>query len=1068
MEDLPCESVWEIVEKSAFLEERLGDDFLPDTRQEYSGETDKRIAAWRKNCAKGDETIFRKRLQWDGLDEDRARGLLGQVHKVNREIPHWARWLRPMIESSQGNWDEMKNGLAAIRGNEPAGFEELFYPFLLLARDTLQEKSGTAYSLLADAAHRRWERSLIISLEVITAETLDLEFNDFREVRPPDSTGSRDLYEAFLHSLEGEGLLHLFQKYPVLARYLGTRLSQWVDAAREFLARLEADQRKLEVHFNQGQPLGPIIELVPGLSDRHRSGRTVVQVHFAAGVKLIYKPKMMAAEAAYWDLLDWINRNGDLPSLRTLQVLARGDYGWVEEIAPLPCQNLRDVEAFYYRAGMLVCLVYALEGSDCHCENLIAAGDQPVLIDHETLLQPRFEIQPEEGPLTLAERFFYDDSVFRTLLLPRWEIRPTGESFDMSGLGGTETHRTHARRKTWENINTDSMRLRTEPVFTGPAGNVVILDGNKVQAAAYVGQIAAGFEQMYRFLRVRERELLGPQGPLRNWGLLRYVFRATAIYGSMQKRLYSPRCLRDGMDASIELELFSRLLLYPGQRPASWPILADERRSLLQGDIPFFRYAAESDEMILEGGGSIPGFFRESGLSRVQTRFRTLSEDDLERQLGLLGASFELVQGEYDRMGRTESEASSVAGEDEAGPDDFLAEALRIAHEIRRAARPFQAGVSWNTLAYYSRANRWQLEPMAPRLYDGLCGVAVFLAAAQKLADEPELRALARSALATIVHEALPPAYTARLFLQGIGAGLGQSSLIYSLVRASEFLGEEEWLRHAQSFASQLNAERIASDRSFDLLSGAAGAILALLALHEVTRLPETLNQATLCGEHLLQHRSESRQGPRAWKVFKEEMLTGFSHGAAGIAYALLKLYEATGESSFRDAALEAEAYETSVFLPEASNWPDFRQPLGETGYAHLTTWCHGAAGIAMSRMAALPILDSPQVRKDIAHGLQATRLAGAEGMDTICCGAMGRVEVFVVAARKLGDPAYLPQAQKMASSVLRRSRQEGTYKMGWKKAPYLASFHQGMAGIGYEFLRLAAPGSLPSLLLWE
>ena len=59
--------------------------------------------------------------------------------------------------------------------------------------------------------------------------------------------------------------------------------------------------------------------------------------------------------------------------------------------------------------------------------------------------------------------------------------------------------------------------------------------------------------------------------------------------------------------------------------------------------------------------------------------------------------------------------------------------------------------------------------------------------------------------------------------------------------------------------------------------------------------------------------------------MLKEEMLTGFSHGAAGIAYALLKLHEATGESSFREAALEAEAYETSVFLPEVSNWPDFR-----------------------------------------------------------------------------------------------------------------------------------------------
>ena len=193
-----------------------------------------------------------------------------------------------------------------------------------------------------------------------------------------------------------------------------------------------------------------------------------------------------------------------------------------------------------------------------------------MLIDHETLLQPRiryFGPPGEEGPLSLAGRFFYEDSVFRTALLPRREIRPSGESYDVSGLGGTEVQLTHRRRKIWENINTDAMRLRAEPISVRPTDNVVILDGEKVQAALYVDQMAAGFEQMYRFLQARGAELLGPKGPLRNWSGLRFVFRDTAIYGSMLKRLYSPRCLRDGMDASIELELFSRPLLYAEDRP---------------------------------------------------------------------------------------------------------------------------------------------------------------------------------------------------------------------------------------------------------------------------------------------------------------------------------------------------------------------------------------------------------------------------------------------------------------------------------------------------------------------
>src|SRR5208282_1071562 len=101
-------------------------------------------------------------------------------------------------------------------------------------------------------------------------------------------------------------------------------------------------------------------------------------------------------------------------------------------------------------------------------------------------------------------------------------------------------------------------------------------------------------------------------------------------------------------------------------------------------------------------------------------------------------------------------------------------------------------------------------------------------------------------------------------------------------------------------------------------------------------------------------------------------------------------------------------------------------------------------------------------------YGLEATRRAGTSGRDTACCGAMGRIETLVVAAKEHGDPAYLAEARKMGSAILRRSRPPGTYALGWKRSPYLAGFHQGMSGIGYEFLRLAAPASLPSLLLWE
>ena len=261
------------MERSAFLEERLGGDFLPETCTEDSEVIDKRMSAWRKNCARGDEKVFARRLQWDGLDVDRARGVVARVRRVNPELPLWAPLLRQMIESSQEPWDEAlrKKDLASIRAEQPVAFEEVFYSFLRLARETLRKESGAAYSLLAEAAHRQWERSLLLSWEKIAAETLDLEFTRFRTAHqaspaaiPSESeslpgTGCRQLYESFLRSLEGVGLLRLFLEYPVLARYLATKLSLWVDAARELLLRLEADQA-----WMPGQGFSAVLNILRG------------------------------------------------------------------------------------------------------------------------------------------------------------------------------------------------------------------------------------------------------------------------------------------------------------------------------------------------------------------------------------------------------------------------------------------------------------------------------------------------------------------------------------------------------------------------------------------------------------------------------------------------------------------------------------------------------------------------------------------------------------------------------------------------------------------------------------
>ena len=121
------------------------------------------------------------------------------------------------------------------------------------------------------------------------------------------------------------------------------------------------------------------------------------------------------------------------------------------------------------------------------------------------------------------------------------------------------------------------------------------------------------------------------------------------------------------------------------------------------------------------------------------------------------------------------------------------------------------------------------------------------------------------------------------------------------------------------------------------MIDGSAGAIAVLLNL-------QLVEAASTHGDLLLSEACRNDKG-WSWKTIPSvRNLTGFSHGASGIAWALLELYNVTGEARFRDAALEAFRYERHCFNPTEQNWPDFRDR--QTSFP--VYWCHGAAGIAL------------------------------------------------------------------------------------------------------------------------
>jgi type 2 lantibiotic biosynthesis protein LanM len=1077
----PSPDYWvSLIERAAWFAERIGPEFAPRDAAQCTPTVRElglaRMDQWLRSSAAGDMTQFARRLAWDGLSREQAQAVATSVRFRGQDLPEWAAILAEAIAEAalfRGKSLEEAAEQRFLDPGDPLAFEHLLAPFVLSARKRLERLAGAGYETAASEAHAALERFLLQWLCAVSAEAIELNFTALRTIRQtirlamPGFVPGRKLYAEFIESLWDGGLYELFSEYPVMARLLGRTIELWLDFAARFLARAADDSEALRAAFSVEGALGPVMRIVPGLSDRHNGGVTSLRIQFECGLELIYKPKDLRSELVWKELAEWFNAHGAPLSIPVFRSVCRPTHGWVEIVEHKPCENVEQVARYYQRAGMLLCLVYVLEGSDCHHENIIASGEYPVLIDMETLLQHRvrmIEGSQQEDASSLANRVFYWDSVFRTALLPRWEFGPDGESYDISGLGGVEGQKTSFTRKAWRHINTDGMRLWREKIETRPHSNVVYLDGRRIDPATRLHDILSGFEQMYRFLHSRRETLFTPGGPfepLKNLRL-RFLFRHTKIYTAVLGGYLRPQFLKDAMDAFIRLDILCRPLLHSGERHPFWDIIAAEQFSLTQADIPIFHSAADTTALEIGAGKSIPDFFAEPSFDLLKLRFEKMSEPDLRTQLSYIRSSFSAP----------ELPAAAAASLDDGQPltaGDFAAEAQAIARQIREAAILSPDGsATWISLAYYAEAQRWQLQPMTPRLYDGAGGTILFLAAMERLYPGEGNGEAARAGIRSIARSFLTPTDERLLLEAGVGAGLGAASLSYCLLRAAWLLEDEGLIDTAGQAARLLTSERLEADKRFDLLGGSAGAILSLLALHAARPESWALDRADQCGRHLLKNRVASPAGPRTWPTLSGELLTGFSHGASGISYALAKLADCTGNREYADAAAEAIAYEDSVYEENAGNWPDFRFPKTGKGYAFQVSWCHGAPGVGLGRLGSLAWLDRPEVRRDIDRALRTTASETFSSLDHLCCGNLGRAETLLVAAGRLDRPEYGERARLLAQHVVYRARKLGYYQLGWRAGPYIPSFHQGMAGIGYQLLRLAHPDRLPSILLWE
>jgi type 2 lantibiotic biosynthesis protein LanM len=1044
--------------------------------------------------ATDDEKIERFLAQY-GLDQESIGRFLSTPQRLAGPLPSWISVLEQIVRQDISSFSQHDSLVApdpALLAADPLPFEEVLIPFLWYARQQYEQRTTHLQSLLADEAQIMLERWLLRQLCGLAREALLLEFTLFRKQHASEvfSSGSRDLYETFVGQQRGEGLLSLLQEYSVLARLLVLKVEQWVDICSEFLHRLAVDLDEIEKTFHHGVSAGSVVEVQPGCSDAHHQGRTVFLVAFADGLKIVYKPRSLAVDQAFVNLLLWGNEQGLAPSLKPIRIINKDTHGWAEYVPQQSCISKQEVQAYYQRAGLLLCWLYLLGGNDMHSENLIACGPDPMLVDLETIITAGFPPclrykQPWESATLLDDLLCQRHSVLNICFLPELrQLEGVDKAkavivYDGSGLGGVMDHLQTRSRPIWKHVNTDAMSLEVMHIPGQMSPNTLLLHDVGVNPLEYGEVVVKGFQTGYRFLLTHRSELLASDGPLAAFEgcPLRFVRRATRTYAKALEILRHPKFLREGTDRWIELQVFATSLPERQTHHALWKVAESEMLALQRLDIPRFGTCASSPDLWLETGEILPRVFPGSALEQGRASLTQLDEADLTQQTHLIRTAF-LLARQTQGMGEEDfSSLNEQAGDEFLSRVELIEMARHIGQHLHAHASSDQLsrnGGTWMGLHYQNTLKGFQQGFVGFNLYQGACGITLFLAALQKVTRENTFGDLIISALQPLCRDLKDASSLTALGTWEIGGTSGLGSYMYALSRIGVWLDQPELLDAAWHATLLLTEERVQADQSFDVIGGSAGALLGLLSLYKYIQKDELLQRARWCGHHLLEQRVLTASGRRAWPAFQSHPLTGFSHGTAGIAYALLRLVEETGEQIWKEAAEEALGFEQSLFLPEVGNWPDLREQSEETDvhafHTAPTAWCHGAAGIGLARLGGLAVLDTPQIRADLAVALQTTQKTGLQEVDALCCGNGGRIELLVAASQHLKQPHLLEVARQWSSVLIHRSEQRGDFRLLSRlpRQAYNPGLFQGTAGIGYELLRVAFSDQVPSVLLWE
>lgn len=328
-------------------------------------------------------------------------------------------------------------------------------------------------------------------------------------------------------------------------------------------------------------------------------------------------------------------------------------------------------------------------------------------------------------------------------------------------------------------------------------------------------------------------------------------------------------------------------------------------------------------------------------------------------------------------------------------------------------------------------------------VYGGTAGVLIFLENAAAVLDDATARQLAdrtmQGLLASRRVDSRDRVTWSRASTMGTtglytgDAGVGQAFLVRHALRgdakaltAATDVGEVLLAR------ARVDGDTLTFDNQADIIFGNAGTALFLLELGIATKDNRFTDAARRAGHGLLADAelvpstADQKQQLPTWLMKMGNAgihMPGFSHGTAGVAYALARIGAHTGDKALLQAAKDGAQWlvEHAVADDTTAKWA-----AADRGpQVFMGGWCHGPAGTcrlflllhALTGEAKYRTIAEKGANFVVVYGADAEKAApgGAKPYvpPSYCCGVAGVVEFFCDLHRVTKDPAHAAFAKK-------------------------------------------------------